>query len=84
MSGWQPIATAPKDGTEILIAGGRVHLGSDDMDDGKGHKHKGVSLALWNERAGGYWYQPGTETTSHGGNSFEPTHWMPLPQPPGK
>ena len=60
---WQPIETAPKDGTHVL--------GYGPMDDG----------TYWMEDL--YWYEsmeawPITFMHGHG----EPTHWMPLPEPP--
>jgi len=90
MAEWQPIETAPRDGTEILL--GRA---SEEEDD------PGVSVpGYW--QAG---YEDGIDymgcddgfvdshhQTFHGGRSFgaeshryapnQPTHWMPLPPPP--
>lgn len=71
MSEWQPIETAPRDGSEILLWVGRA----------------------WNGRlpfVGSYWF--GNETKGfwmnefyNGGQvpNFAPTHWRPLPAPPG-
>jgi hypothetical protein len=59
MSDWQPIETAPKDGTRVLIyepnteEGGSVLLGK--YEDGQWH-----DLDF----------------------NRNPTHWMPLPEPP--
>jgi hypothetical protein len=54
---WQPIETAPKDGTVLLV-----------------HGERGVELG-WCVLSRWYW---------HGRNSVteQPTHWMPLPEPP--
>lgn len=66
MSEWQPIETAPKDGTEIIIFGSRVYF------------HP-VMARYEND---GWWVPdaplecPWTELAS------EPTHWQPLPDPP--
>lgn len=66
--GWQPIETAPKDGTNVLLI------------NRKGNQAAG----LWmNSLLGVGWYlrggnQPDTFFNDHHG----PTHWMPLPPPP--
>jgi hypothetical protein len=63
---WQPIKTAPKDGTTILVfrpeaTGQYIPLvGSDYFDP------------TYN---GGRWMRSNPDT--------RPTHWMPLPEPPG-
>jgi hypothetical protein len=59
--GWQPIETAPKDGTIVLVWDG-----------------ENMAVADWVEfpyRPGGGWME-GIEVFS------DPTHWMPLPEPP--
>lgn len=66
LGAWLPIATAPKDGSRILVfEGGEVqivawramHCGREDwgLDDGESVYCEG---------------------------EFRPTHWMPLPEPP--
>jgi hypothetical protein len=66
MSDWQPIETAPKDGSNVLLSPAfereRVTVGSWDLDDvGEGGQcWRCLELS---ER-------------------LEPTHWMPLPSPP--
>lgn len=67
---WQPIETAPKDGTEILIVGvypdgmaGNVEAGFFDHDSG-------------------YWAGTYYDGYGYTYNNPEPTHWMPLPEPP--
>ena len=79
MSEWQPIETAPKDGSTILIYGDNE-----------------VSVVFWEvRRTLGAW-----RCTGYGDLAFEddgspysppsrlipqnPTHWMPLPVPPGE
>ena len=60
---WQPIETAPEDGTRVLLfkAGRKVCMGK-------------YVPADWN------WCLEGWKNSN--GNFFNPTHWMPLPQPP--
>ena len=69
MTEWQPIDTAPKDGTDIL-----AYL---EWTDKSGE----IRVIRWDEEMevwwGDYAYDPDDE--------FEyPTHWMPLPAPPKK
>ena len=88
---WQPIETAPQDGTWVLLAGGQT-----DEDD---YERKGVRIArpvtaFWDTSAYGEDYREvgdseyestrwklcfwdGAWRTAH----FAPTHWMPLPEP---
>ena len=69
MSDWQPIETAPKDGTHFLVWDsfygiriGRAHIRHDHDD--------------WLS------YMDGHKGSSKGG--IRATHWMPLPAPPQK
>jgi hypothetical protein len=54
---WQPIETAPKDGTEVLVLG-----------------HERIRVAI--NRGRGWLTVPGAWAVT-------PTHWQPLPTPPG-
>ena len=69
--GWQPIETAPKDGTPIL-----VFMRDDYMARAwqyeDGDRRKLVALASWTDHNGGGWvsYHPG-----------KPTFWKPLDTP---
>lgn len=67
---WQPIETAPRDGTEVLLFANKEHT------DG-GH----IGIYTWIEELG-QWLDHAVEypIDSYG----EPTHWMPLPLPPGE
>jgi len=78
MSEWQPIGTAPMDGSWILLAGGSISYGWDgdgvpDAVTGQyaeclnGRKTKGRWQFAWYD--GGYY-----------GEYENPTHWMPLPE----
>ena len=64
---WQTIDTAPKDGTEILLAsknGSRVCY----WDSGRFFEG---------------WFIPASDAHDCGGTyAAAPTHWMPLPEPP--
>jgi hypothetical protein len=67
MTGWRDIETAPKDGTEVLLFGKALY-GREVM-----------KVCWWSNRAA--WQI--AETVSGATPIFnEPTHWMPLPQPP--
>ena len=65
---WLPIESAPKDGTKIVLGGPTwVDVGS--WDD-------------WYDQSAPGWF---SETNHNGYISagLDPTHWMPLPPPPG-
>lgn len=76
---WQPIETAPKDGTNILLCMAR---------DADGKPIEGDSFGLFVQRAA--WWGNGNdgEWTVYCSIPcepilfFEPTHWMPIPDPP--
>lgn len=61
-SGWQPIETAPKDTTEVIVM----------------IRPKVIRL--------GWYFAPSSMTfgwRDENNRSIKPTHWMPLPPPPG-
>lgn len=78
---WQPIETAPKDGTEVL-------LWYPDL-------RRGMHFGRWHDEAR---VEFGKEVSStrrwlagdimlmelHSGKTFEPTHWMLIPDAPTK
>ena len=59
---WQPIETAPKDGTAILVYTCNEGFYVVSYDD--------IFSAPWRVR------------NDEGLNEDQPTHWMPLPEPP--
>jgi hypothetical protein len=68
---WQPIETAPKDGTSVLVYGiweGELNAQDDECDVWKAH-------FFWDQ-----WCVDGGEYYSQ--HVVDPTHWMPLPEPP--
>lgn len=67
MGKWQPIETAPKDGTDVLLYE-PSNLGSEIYSG-----HYGGFLGR-----GGYWGC----LTCEGRCDMHPTHWKPLPNPP--
>ena len=71
---WQPIETAPKDGTEILVWAGSCVVVSWRRLNGIGYPRE-----AWRLVHGAY--SSGDE--GDWSNEVEhPTHWMPLPAPP--
>lgn len=67
MNEWQPIETAPKDGSEILVCNGIGRRAVTHWMEGRG---------FYAGQGGGY---PASWTTI---GDLALTHWMPLPPPP--
>lgn len=65
--GWQPIETAPKDETEIILYFRGWHKAI------TGHWCHDAGMPI-----GGYWYSDWCHTD----DDDVPTHWMPLPSKP--
>lgn len=72
MSKWQPIETAPKDGTRVLLFRPRHGVVCGRWDDDKYAKRV---RPYWSNDQERLW---GTLET----RDNQPTHWMPLPEPP--
>jgi hypothetical protein len=68
---WQPIETAPKDGRDILVYARypkyQEWVGKDEFDSY-------IEIACWN---GGWRIDAFAPPFGN-----QPTHWMPLPEPP--
>jgi hypothetical protein len=72
---WQPIETAPKDGSEIIVH--TVHEADEYMD-----RFIAVQIAFWDrghDSSDPMWARPAAWVLQKIG---DPTHWMPLPEPP--
>jgi hypothetical protein len=68
MTEWQPIETAPKDGTNILVANAEGWVGQVFWQNRwYNENHAGWMIANCDEEYGEY---------------ITATHWMPLPEPP--
>lgn len=72
---WQPIETAPRDGTRILLYRPLAERTNDDPIDIK----RGVprNSHCWEETI-----PPGMDATNYTDGACKATHWMPLPEPP--
>ena len=71
---WQPIENAPQDGTWVLLAGGHEY-----GDEPVGPCVVGHWVA--DSYGDGYWAYAYWDSGWRSGYD-EPTHWMPLPEPP--
>ena len=83
MAGWQPIATAPRDGTIIDVWVDTYRLAFRD------HTGCRYTYAQWIDRDGGGWAVYNTDIDDYEWVEEEDlavkravTHWMPLPGPP--
>ena len=73
--GWQPIETAPKDGTFVLLYGIRSHWQGPRANGPRPRKLGEPSVRQ------GHW-SSGLWQTGDLSRWEAPTHWMPLPEPP--
>jgi hypothetical protein len=76
---WQPIASAPKDGTFVLLGGGRTS--GDDLEEGG----PAVRVVRWLERGDVSWPGWYIAVLEGGFNCvgyWDPTHWAPIPKGP--
>ena len=77
MSEWQPIETAPKDGAPILIWQPE-NAQFDQINDCKFDDPR-YAIGYWRVWAKSEWAAAwGNRNQAH----VNPTHWMPLPEPP--
>jgi hypothetical protein len=73
---WQPIETAPKDGSEVLL-----YYPLEGLSEHHSRRvicwwHKG-----WSTRSPGRWVFQGRAARGYS-DEYQPTLWMPLPEPP--
>lgn len=74
---WQPIETAPKDGTYVLIADEHhVTIGRYHRDVGR--TLIGADQPYWEDYDHSFW----DRYEKDGDDWFQPTKWAPLPSPP--
>lgn len=71
---WQPIETAPKDGTMVLTWDGRAH----NIAEWKPKRNYEDDANGVDDPTHGRWEY----ITEDMGEDDPPTHWMPLPEPP--
>lgn len=71
---WQPIETAPKDGTIMLL----YPLNTSDK-----RSNNGIGMGYWYRPHPDAKSQKGMWITHFSVGSRRITHWMPLPAPPG-
>ena len=77
MTEWQPIETAPKDGTEIFVYAKWKYKNCDAKYSWRVANYRS-DISGW-ENGCHFW----TITSTHfHETAIEPTHWMPLPPPP--
>ena len=70
---WQPIETAPKDGTPILLYCEEWNF------DWHGDDKKPIIAVCRSGRGGAFFID---NTVYYETQALRPTHWMPLPPPP--
>lgn len=73
MNEWQPIETAPKDGTLVFLWDAREQDEIDRVAVGKWlgpEDHHSIPGGMWAYTVDTMWWQ------------FFPTHWMPIPDDP--
>ena len=71
---WQPIETAPKDGTDVLVC--RAYDADGKLMDYEAHCLFTHRAAWWDEQG---WVTYNSQITEKQ-VFFEPTHWMPVPE----
>jgi len=72
---WQPIKTAPKDGTVILL-----YAHTSGRNDYRWFIGRSKADTTFYKKRADWYALPLTHSASHA-LLFNPTHWMPLPQP---
>jgi hypothetical protein len=73
---WEPIETAPKDGTDILVYNGDW--------GGKYITANKIGVASWSQQVLPNGKSGWIASDDEGVMMYKPTHWMPLPEEPSK
>jgi len=82
---WQPIETAPKDGTAILVWHPEPHVSRPADELGTYADNQTILIAWWHDYGTGNGHFYIDEKDSTGDHDWMyPTHWMPLPEPPAQ
>lgn len=85
-NGWMPIESAPKDGSEIILAAPKTRGGSYWVHVGwwvEGDSHPWRFIDDFSmEPTGCCDREDGERVCVNGFTEDAPTHWMPLPTPP--
>jgi len=77
---WQPIETAPRDGTWVLLAGGECEFNEESDSKGRAVTARWTTEFSCRDTSGRWqfaYYDSGVY-----GEYENPTHWQPLPSPP--
>lgn len=81
MSTWQPIHTAPMDGTVVDLWCRRSHMPPEEFERAtdvywdKWHK-------CWRTKGNEHYVEWRFRDSGYGSHHLIPTHWMPIPEPP--
>jgi hypothetical protein len=79
---WQPIETAPREFIWVLLTGGLMDSDWDNYGDNP-PAVVGQFICLCDDNdTEGYWQYTAFHSFEIRGEYYEPTHWMPLPEPP--
>lgn len=73
---WEPIETAPKDGTWVLLWFPHRNLAIGGCWDWAGEGDWEMGIQDWQE------WRTDDDVVIQEEPGLEPTHWMPLPEPP--
>jgi hypothetical protein len=75
MTGWQSIETAPKDETFVLL------YFPPGMEPWQAEAD-GMVLGFWSEEYADWFHSEAAGNSLTARGAAQPTHWMPLPEPP--
>ena len=78
-SGWQDIATAPRDGSMFLCWSSAVRFVEQDDGVADGYDASECDFCVWKDSEHGGYFDA---LSSPRADIEQVTHWMPLPEPP--